>query len=86
VWLLPIYPSPLRDGYDIADFYRIHPDFGTLEDFKLLERAHLLGMRVILGLVLNHTSDQHPGSRRRGPTGIRPTALLRVARHARKIR
>ncbi|HNT25043.1 MAG TPA: maltose alpha-D-glucosyltransferase [Anaerolineales bacterium] len=62
VWLLPIYPSPLRDdGYDIADFYNIHPDFGTLEDFKyFLDRAHELGLRVILDLVLNHTSDQHP--------------------------
>ena len=62
VWLLPIYASPLKDdGYDIADFYSIHPDFGTLEDFKyLLERAHSLGIRVILDLVLNHTSYLHP--------------------------
>ena len=62
VWLLPIYASPLKDdGYDIADFYSIHPDFGTLEDFKyLLERAHALGLRVILDLVLNHTSYLHP--------------------------
>ncbi len=62
VWLLPIYASPLLDdGYDIADFYHIHPDFGTLEDFKaFLEHAHALGIRVILDLVLNHTSDLHP--------------------------
>ncbi len=61
VWLLPFYPSPLRDdGYDIADFYGIHPDYGTLDDFKaFLDCAHELGMRVIADLVLNHTSDQH---------------------------
>lgn len=62
LWLLPIYPSPLLDdGYDIADFYNIHPDYGTLEDFKtLLNAAHERGMRVITDLVLNHTSSQHP--------------------------
>ena len=62
IWLLPIYPSPLKDdGYDIADFYDIHPDYGTLDDFKaLLEAAHARGLRVIADLVLNHTSDQHP--------------------------
>jgi maltose alpha-D-glucosyltransferase / alpha-amylase len=62
IWLLPIFPSPLRDdGYDISDYYGIHPDFGTLDDFiQLLEKAHQLGMKVITDLVLNHTSDQHP--------------------------
>ncbi len=62
VWLLPFFPSPLRDdGYDIADFYTVHPDFGTLEDFRaFLDRAHALGLKVIADLVLNHTSDQHP--------------------------
>ena len=61
IWLLPFYPSPLRDdGYDIAEFYDIHPDYGTLDDFKaFLDRAHELGMRVIADMVLNHTSDQH---------------------------
>ena len=61
IWLLPIYPSPLKDdGYDIADFYGIHPDYGSLEDFRnLLKEAHLRNMRVITDLVLNHTSDQH---------------------------
>jgi maltose alpha-D-glucosyltransferase / alpha-amylase len=60
IWLLPIYPSPLKDdGYDISDFYGIHPDYGTIEDFRaFVMRAHELGMRVILDLVLNHTSDQ----------------------------
>lgn len=62
IWLLPIYSSPLKDdGYDIADFYGIHPNYGTLQDFKdLLQATHARGMRVILDLVLNHTSDQHP--------------------------
>ncbi len=62
IWLLPMYPSPLRDdGYDIADFYAIHPDYGSLDDFRrFLDAAHQRGLRVIVDLVLNHTSDQHP--------------------------
>lgn len=62
LWLLPLYPSPLvDDGYDIADYYGIHPAYGTITDFKaFLNEAHALGMRVITDLVLNHTSDQHP--------------------------
>ena len=62
IWLLPIYPSPLLDdGYDVADFYGIHPDYGTLDDFKaVLDEAHRRGLRVITDLILNHTSDQHP--------------------------
>ncbi|HOA25045.1 MAG TPA: maltose alpha-D-glucosyltransferase [Aggregatilineales bacterium] len=61
IWLLPMYPSPLKDdGYDIADYYNIHPDYGTLEDFELLlEEAHARGLRIITDLVVNHTSDQH---------------------------
>ena len=62
IWLLPFYPSPLRDdGYDIADYTSVHPAYGTLADFKILLReAHRRGLRVITELVLNHTSDQHP--------------------------
>ncbi|MGD0082613.1 MAG: maltose alpha-D-glucosyltransferase [Acidimicrobiales bacterium] len=62
LWLLPFYPSPLRDdGYDIADYTSIHPDYGTLADFKrFVDEAHKRDMRVITELVLNHTSDQHP--------------------------
>lgn len=62
LWLMPIYPSPLQDdGYDIADYRGIHPDYGTLDDFKtLVEAVHAQGMRLILDLVLNHTSNQHP--------------------------
>jgi len=61
VWLLPFYPSPLRDdGYDIADYQGIHPQYGTLDDFqRFLEEAHARGIRVITELVVNHTSDQH---------------------------
>jgi maltose alpha-D-glucosyltransferase / alpha-amylase len=62
IWLLPFYPSPLRDdGYDIADYTRVHPDYGTLRDFRVFVReAHRRGLRVITELVVNHTSDQHP--------------------------
>jgi maltose alpha-D-glucosyltransferase/alpha-amylase len=62
IWLLPFYPSPLRDdGYDIADYASVHPSYGSLEDFKtFLTAAHDRGMRVIIEMVLNHTSDQHP--------------------------
>jgi len=62
IWLLPMYQSPLRDGgYDIADFFTIHPDYGTVEDFKhFVEQAHQRGIRVIADLVMNHTSSDHP--------------------------
>lgn len=61
IWILPFYPSPLRDdGYDIADYMSVNPDYGTLEDFReFLEEAHALGLKVITELVINHTSDQH---------------------------
>jgi len=62
IWILPFYPSPLKDdGYDIADYYGVHPKYGTLADFKvLLREGHRRGLRIITELVLNHTSDQHP--------------------------
>jgi maltose alpha-D-glucosyltransferase/alpha-amylase len=62
IWLMPFFPSPLRDdGYDIADYSTVHSSYGTLEDFrKLLGSAHDRGIRVIIEMVLNHTSDQHP--------------------------
>ena len=62
IWLLPFYPSPLKDdGYDIADYLNVHPDYGTLHDFQVFLRdAHRRGLRVITELVLNHTSDRHP--------------------------
>ena len=62
VWLLPFYPSPLRDdGYDIADYTDVNPSYGSLQDFRVfLREAHRRGLRVITELVINHTSDQHP--------------------------
>lgn len=73
LWLLPFYPSPLRDdGYDIADYRGIHPDYGTLEDFtEFVAQAHARGLKVITELVINHTSDQHPWfqAARRAPPG-----------------
>ncbi len=66
LWLLPFYPSPLRDdGYDVTDYTEVHPDYGTLQDFKaFLKEAHRRNMRVITELILNHTSDQHPWFKR----------------------
>jgi maltose alpha-D-glucosyltransferase/alpha-amylase len=66
IWLLPFYPSPGRDdGYDIADYREVNPDYGTLRDLKVFVReAHKRGLRVITELVCNHTSDQHPWFKR----------------------
>src|SRR5215470_6065007 len=73
LWLLPFYPSPLRDdGYDISDYTTVHPNYGTLDDFKtFLREAHRRGLRVVTELVINHTSDQHPWFQRarRAPAG-----------------
>jgi maltose alpha-D-glucosyltransferase/alpha-amylase len=62
LWLLPFFPSPLRDdGYDISDYRAVHPSYGALEDFQaFLQAAHQRGMQVMIELVVNHTSDQHP--------------------------
>ncbi len=73
IWLLPFYPSPLRDdGYDIADYYSVNPTYGSLEDFKhFLDEAHQRGLKVITELVLNHTSDLNAWFQkaRRAPAG-----------------
>ncbi|WP_017720816.1 maltose alpha-D-glucosyltransferase [Kamptonema formosum] len=73
LWLLPFFPSPLRDdGYDISDCTSVNPIYGTLEDFKeFLSAAHQRGIRVIIELIVNHTSDQHPWFQRarRAPAG-----------------
>jgi maltose alpha-D-glucosyltransferase / alpha-amylase len=73
IWLMPFYPSPMRDdGYDISDYYSVNPAYGTLEDFKeFLAEAHERGIRVITELVINHTSDQNPWfqAARRAPSG-----------------
>ena len=62
IWLMPFYPSPLRDdGYDISEYENVHPQYGTLADFReMLVAAHARGLRVITELVINHTSDAHP--------------------------
>jgi maltose alpha-D-glucosyltransferase/alpha-amylase len=62
IWVMPMYPSPLRDdGYDVADYCSIHPEFGTLDDFRaFLDAAHERGLRVVTDLVMNHTSSDHP--------------------------
>jgi len=73
IWLLPFYPSPLRDdGYDIADYFDVNPNYGTLHDFRaFLAEAHKRGLRVITELVINHTSDQNAWFQksRRAPSG-----------------
>jgi len=62
IWMLPIFPSPLRDdGYDVSDYFDVHPDYGTLDDVRTLVReAHRRGLRVVVELIPNHTSDQNP--------------------------
>ncbi|MEO8358789.1 MAG: maltose alpha-D-glucosyltransferase [Vicinamibacteria bacterium] len=73
IWLMPFYPSPLRDdGYDISEYENVHPQYGTLQDFReMLEEAHKRGLRVITELVINHTSNDHPWfqAARRAPAG-----------------
>ncbi len=75
LWLLPFYPSPLRDdGYDIADYFDVHPHYGNMRDFRFfVAEAHRRKMRVITELVINHTSDQHPWfqAARKAPKGSR---------------
>ncbi|BAW80129.1 trehalose synthase/amylase TreS [Candidatus Nitrosoglobus terrae] len=73
IWLLPFYPSPLRDdGYDIADYHNIYAEYGTRRDFRnFVREAHSRGLKVIIELVINHTSDQHPWfqAARKAPSG-----------------
>src|SRR5207237_1360145 len=73
LWVLPFFPSPLRDdGYDISNYVDVNPSYGTLNDFKqFLDAAHQRGMQVMIELVINHTSDQHPWfqAARRAPKG-----------------
>ena len=89
IWLLPFYPSPLKDdGFDIIEHCDVHPDYGTLADFKqFLKEAHRRGIRVITELILNHTSDQHPWFKRsrKAKAGSRYTRFLRLERFAGKI-
>ncbi len=86
IWFNPIYPSPNADyGYDISDYRNIHPDFGTLEQFrKVLDRAHELGLKVILDLVINHTSDEHEWFRRSSAGRDNPYSDYYIWRDPRK--
>jgi maltose alpha-D-glucosyltransferase/alpha-amylase len=73
IWVMPFFPSPMRDdGYDISEYKNVHPDYGNKRDFRLfVKRAHELGLKVIIELVINHTSDAHPWFQRarRAPKG-----------------
>jgi glycosidase len=61
IWLMPIFPSPSYHGYDVLDYYSVNPQYGTMDDFRvLLEEAHKRDIKVVIDMVLNHTSDQHP--------------------------
>ena len=61
IWLMPIFPSPSYHGYDVTDYYDVNPQYGTMDDFKtLVEEAHKRDIRIIIDLVINHTSDKHP--------------------------
>ncbi len=79
LWILPFFPSPLRDdGYDISDYTSVNPSYGTIEDFKqFLDAAHARSMQVMIELVINHTSDQHPWfqAARRAPKGSPERAM-----------
>ena len=89
IWLLPFYPSPrLDDGYDIASYRGVHPEYGQLiEARRLIEAAHERGLRVITELVMNHTSDQHPWFQRarRCPARLARARFLRLVRHRPEI-
>ena len=90
LWLSPIFPTPWDDGgYDISDYTDIEPRFGTLATFDaLLVAAHARGMKVILDLVANHTSDEHPWFRRvpARPGPVREARLLHLAAAASRLR
>ena len=89
IWLLPFYPSPLRDdGYDIADYRDVNPKYGSLRDFRhFLREAHRRGLRVITELVINHTSDQHPWFQRarQAASNSALAQLLRLERYRSEI-
>lgn len=85
IWLLPFFPSPRRDdGYDIADYGNVSPDYGTMEDFRaFVDAAHQRNIRVIIELVINHTSDQHPWFQRaRQAPAARPNGISTSGRTA----
>ena len=88
IWFSPIYPSPNADfGYDISDYMDIHPDFGNLEVFReVLDRAHEMGLRVFMDLVVNHTSDEHPWFQESRKSHTNPYHDYYIWRHGRVSR
>ena len=76
IWLSPMYPSPMHDfGYDVSDYTDIHPMFGTMADFdRLLDEVHQRDMKLIVDLVPNHTSDEHPWLSKAAVAAITPSA------------
>ncbi len=88
IWFSPLYPSPNADfGYDISDYLNIHPDFGDLPAFqKILDKAHEMGMRVFMDLVVNHTSDEHPWFRESRKAHNNPYHDYYIWRHGRVSR
>ena len=85
LWLLPFFPSPLKDdGYDISDYMNVHPSYGTMDDFQaFLTAAHERDLQVLIELVINHTSDQHPWfqAARLRAAGFAGTRFLCLERH-----
>ena len=88
IWFSPIYPSPNADfGYDISDYMDIHPDYGTLDTFReVLDRAHEMGLRVFMDLVVNHTSDEHPWFQESRKAHTNPYHDYYIWRHGRVSR
>ena len=87
IWLNPIFLSPNDDnGYDISDYREIMREFGTMEDFdRLLKEIHKREMRLVLDLVVNHTSDEHPGSRKPVNPDIIPIIIITIGGRPRKV-
>ena len=88
IWFSPIYPSPNADfGYDISDYMDIHPDYGTLDTFReVLDKAHGMGLRVFMDLVVNHTSDEHPWFQESRKAHMNPYHDYYIWRHGRVSR
>ena len=88
IWFSPIYPSPNADfGYDISDYMDIHPDYGTLDTFgEVLDRAHGMGLKVFMDLVVNHTSDEHPWFQESKKAHTNPYHDYYIWRHGRVSR
>lgn len=92
IWLMPINPSPSYHGYDVTDYYAVNPDYGTVDDLKtLLAEAHDRGIRVIMDLVLNHTSSKHPWfiesvGGKKAPSGVGTIGVQMERTYPRSVR